>query len=138
MDLSILPKIAALLIPLAGIALPVLIVFIVLHFRERQRQQQYDTVKHLADRGLPVPRELLDPPAKEDKSGTPRYRAFTLIGVGVGLAVMFAMLGLKNLMGIGALLVCIGLAQLFALQTEENDDEKAQRSPAPGPAPDDR
>lgn len=120
MDLSIIPKIAGLLIPLTGIALPVVVVFIVLQFRERARLQLYDTVRHYADRGMPVPRELLDPP-RRSPINTHRYGAFTLIGLGVGLAVMFWSLDLRELTGIGALLVCVGVAQLIALAIDARE-----------------
>ncbi len=123
MDLSILPKLAALLIPLAGIALPVIIIIVVLHFRQQQREKLYETVKHFADRGMPVPRELLDPPRarQDDIFGSARFRAITLIGTGVGLALMFWLLELAFLTGIGALLVCIGVAQLIAVRLDRRD-----------------
>ena len=128
MDLSILPKIAGLLIPLAGIAFPIAVIWVVLHYRERQREQLYTTVKHYADRGMPVPRELLDPPKPPQRPGNaPRFIAFSLIGVGVGIAIMFWNLELPNLMGIGALVLCIGVAQLAALALDRRDE--AQRQP---------
>ncbi|HET9975828.1 MAG TPA: DUF6249 domain-containing protein [Burkholderiaceae bacterium] len=135
MDLSIVPKIAALLIPIVAIVMPIAIVAVVLYFKQRQRQALYETVKHFADRGMPVPRELLDPPQPQGASalGTPRFRAITLIGVGVGLALMFWTLDLRFLIGIGGLLVCIGVAQLFALKLDARD-EKQQR-PADAPTP---
>jgi Domain of unknown function (DUF6249) len=123
LDLFYLPKIIGLLIPLAGIALPIVVIFIVLHFRERQRKQLYDTVKHYADRGMPVPRELLEPPRRSPLT-TPRYGAFTLIGLGVGLALMFWSLDLAPQMGIGGLLVCVGVAQLIALALDARDAQK--------------
>ena len=135
MDLSIVPKIAALLIPLAGIALPVIIVFIVLHFRQRQREELYETVKHFADRGMPVPKELLDPPQppKKDKvTETARFYAITLIGVGIGLVLMFWGMGLERLIGIGALVGCIGIAQLVAIRLD-----RRERSASPAAAHDD-
>jgi Domain of unknown function (DUF6249) len=128
LDLSILPKIAGLLIPLAGIAFPVAVIWLVLHFRERQRQQLYETVKHYADRGMPVPRELLDPPKPAQRPGNaPRFIAFTLIGVGIGIGLMFWNLELPNLVGIGGLVVCIGVAQLFALALDRRDEQAQQR-----------
>ena len=123
MDAVMVQKLVGLMIPLAGIAVPVVIVFLVLQFRERQRQQLYDTVKHYADRGMPVPRELLDPP-KRAQLNTPRYGAATAIGLGVGLALMFWSMELASLMGIGGLLVCIGVAQLIALRFDARDAEQ--------------
>lgn len=135
MDLSIIPKLAGLAIPLAAIVLPLLILWVVLHYRERQRSKLYDTVKYFADRGMPVPRELLDPPQDQRPAfGTPRFRAFTTIGTGLGVALMFAFMDLRFLMGIGGLLVFIGLAQLVALHLDEKDAEKARSREAAAPA----
>jgi hypothetical protein len=119
-DANLLPKLFALLIPLAGIAFPLVVLWVVLRSRERQRQQLYDTVKHYADRGMPVPRELLDPPQRA-RLNTPRYGAFTVIGLGLGLVLMFWTMELASLVGIGGLLVCIGVAQLIALAFDARD-----------------
>jgi Domain of unknown function (DUF6249) len=129
MDLAIVSKMGGLLIPilgiLAGIVLPIAIVAIVMQSQQRQRAALLDTVKHLADRGLPVPAELLDPPRRAANHDSPRFRAITLIGVGIGLALMFWMLNLEFLMGIGALLGCIGIAQLIAVRLDSADAGKA-------------
>jgi hypothetical protein len=126
LDWIVVTKLAGLLIPLTGIVFPIIVLYVVLQSRERQRQQLYDTVKHYADRGMPVPRELLDPPQRAQLN-TPRYGAFTAIGLGVGLALMFLTMDLESLVGIGGLLVCIGVAQLIALRLDARD---AQRQPS--------
>jgi hypothetical protein len=133
LDLSQLSKLAGLLIPLAAIAFPLVVLVVVLQFRERQRKQLYDTVKHYADRGMPVPRELLDPPRRSSLN-TPRYGAFTVIGLGLGLALMFWALELPSLAGIGGLLVCVGAAQLIALALDARDAQRhgAALPPRPG------
>jgi hypothetical protein len=132
LDLSIIPKLAGLAIPLAGIAFPVFVIWLVLHFRERQRQQLYDTVKHYADRGMPVPRELLEPPAPSRRAiNAPRYAAFTLLGVGVGVMLMFWSLELPGLIGIGGLVVCIGVAQLMALALDRRDEAREAAAKQP-------
>ena len=135
MDTALIVKLAGLLIPIVAIVTPIVIVAVVLHFKQRQRQALYETVKHFADRGMPVPRELLDPPPPQGTSalGTPRFRAITLIGVGVGLALMFWSLDLRFLIGIGGLLVCIGLAQLFALKLDARDEKQQRQGDAPTP-----
>ncbi len=125
-----LVPIVAIMSGLLMVFMPVLIVYIVLQFRQRKAERVLETVKHLADRGLPVPRELLDPPragAPHDISQTARFRAITLLGVGIGLSLMFHLLGLAFLVGIGALLICIGIAQLIAVWIE-------MRSPMRAPA----
>jgi hypothetical protein len=130
LDLSLVPTLAGLLIPLAGIAFPVIVIVVVLQFRERQRKQLYDTVKHYADRGMPVPRELIEPPRRSSLN-TPRYGAFTVIGLGLGLVLMFWSLELPSLMGIGGLLVCVGAAQLIALALDAREARHSGAPPAP-------
>ncbi len=125
----------SIIIPLAGMALglvslfiPVLLVWLVMDYRQRRALALYETVKQFAERGQPVPPELLDPPRKHQQSGdTPLFRAITLIGVGVGLAVMFWLLDLRFLIGIGALLGCIGLAQIIALRIERAPASSTER-----------
>jgi hypothetical protein len=107
----------AILVPLAGMVLAGFIVFLAFHYRHLRTEKLMETVQRLADRGLPVPPELLAPDESEKKS-SPLFNAITLIGVGVGLALMFHFLNLRFLMGVGALLVCIGAAQLLALWIE--------------------
>jgi len=132
MDATLAPKVLALLIPLAGIAFPLVVIFIVLHFRERQREKLYETVKHFADRAMPVPRELLEPTQPQRRPAvTLRYIAITLIGVGVGVMLMFWTFELPALMGIGGLVVCIGVAQLIALALDARD----ARRPSPQTEP---
>jgi hypothetical protein len=114
-----LPKLMGILVAIVAILLPAIILYIVLHYRARRTEQLFTLVKQLSEKGLPVPPELIDPPANPGTSSSPFFRAVTLIGVGVGLAVMFYTFELKELMGIGALLGCIGIAQLIALRIEK-------------------
>jgi len=135
LDSAIIVKLAGLLIPIVAIVTPIIIVAVVFYFKQRQRQALYETVKHFADRGMPVPRELLDPPPAQGAPalGTARFRAITLIGAGAGLALMFWGLELQFLIGIGGLLGCIGLAQLFALKLDARDEKQHRSADAPAP-----
>jgi hypothetical protein len=114
---------------LAGVGMPVLIVFLVMRFQHLRNQQLFETVRYLADRGQPIPRELLDPPRRPPVAGSQMFRAITLLGAGVGLALMFHLMNLPLLVGVGALLVCIGAAQLLGLRLERGS------APAGGPRP---
>lgn len=125
MDLSMIPKLAGLLIPIMGIAAPVVIVFVVLQHQASMRDKLYDTVKHFADKGMPIPRELLDPP-RAPQAANWRFRALTLIGAGVGVALLFWSLELPSLTGIGGLLVCVGVAQLIAWRLDRQDASRAE------------
>jgi hypothetical protein len=124
MDLSLIPKLAGLLIPILGIIAPVVIVFVVLQHRAQMREKMLETAKYFADKGMPIPRELLDPPSPLGQAANWRFRAITLIGAGVGLALLFWLLDVLFLTGIGGLLVCVGVAQLIAWRLDHNDAKR--------------
>ena len=115
-----------LVIPIVAIMMPVAIVFIALYFRHQRQVSLHETIKHLADKGMPVPKDLLDPPVPSlhsDAVGghqrrSPLFGAMTVFGVGVGLMVFFYAMGMGGLWGVGALVATIGVAQLIALAIE--------------------
>lgn len=102
---------------LAGLSFPALVVYLVLHFRQRRQELLHATVQRMAEHGLPIPPELLDPPQRPPQHSR-QFNAITLLGIAVGLAVMFYMMDLRQLIGIGVLVGCIGIAQLIALRLE--------------------
>ncbi len=102
---------------LAGLSFPALVVYLVLHYRHRRQELLHATVQRMAEHGLPIPPELLDPPQRPPQHSR-QFNAVTMLGIAVGLAVMFYMLDLKQLIGIGVLVGCIGIAQLIALRLE--------------------
>jgi len=102
---------------LGGIGLPALVVYLVLHYRHRRQELLHTTVQRMAEQGQPIPPELLDPPRRLPQHSR-QFNAITMLGVAVGLAVMFHMMDLQPLIGIGVLVGCIGIAQLIALQLE--------------------
>jgi asparagine N-glycosylation enzyme membrane subunit Stt3 len=121
---SIIP-LAGILIGLTGVLLPALIIYLVLDYRQKKNDKLLETVRYLAERGLQVPQALIEPPQTPGANvlGSPLYRAMSLVGVGVGLAMMFYMLGLSFLTGIGGMLICIGVAQLIAIRIESGKDQ---------------
>jgi DNA-directed RNA polymerase specialized sigma24 family protein len=112
-----LVPVVAILTGALAILMPVAIVAVVLYWRHRRTQALYDTVKHLADQGQPVPPELLEPP-RPAKPDSPLFGALTLLGAGVGIAVMFHTMHMPQLIGIGALAACVGIAQIVSLRID--------------------
>lgn len=102
---------------LGGVGLPALVVYLVLHYRFRQQELLHATVQRMAENGLPIPPALLDPPRRPPRQ-SPQFNAITTLGVAVGLVLMFLMLDLRPLVGVGVLVGCIGIAQLIALRLE--------------------
>ena len=105
------------LIPLIVIGGPVLMVVMLLRYRQRQTQARYQTVLQLADKGVELPPELLVEP---NVVFCERRRALVLIGAGLGLMAMFLALpgqldngnSLSSLWGLGLLPLMIGLGYL--------------------------
>lgn len=118
MDATLFQKgIMPMVIAVSGILAPVLIVGVVLWFRHQKQEALYALVRDMATKGLPIPRELLDPPARS-MGPTRLAAALTLVGAGAGLAVMFWTMKSDELVGIGALPGLIGVGQLVALALE--------------------
>ncbi|MFN0183832.1 MAG: DUF6249 domain-containing protein [Aquabacterium sp.] len=126
MDATLIQKgVMPMVIAVTGILAPVLLVALVLWFKQNRTDRLYDLVRDFAQKGLPVPRELLEPPEPRPGSGR-LVTAMTLLGAGAGLSVMFWFMNSNELVGIGALPGFIGLGQLLALWIES-------RRPAPAP-----
>ena len=107
-----------LLIPVVAILMPIVLVVIALGFARQSQERRHRTVVHLLEKGLPVPPELLRGPGRRD--GSPRMRALTLVGAGVGIcAFLYFLLGARSgIWAAGLVPFAVGVAQLFALKTE--------------------
>ncbi|MGB5853533.1 MAG: DUF6249 domain-containing protein [Rhodanobacter sp.] len=113
-------------IPLVVMLAPVLIVLILLVYRSQQTQARYRTLLQLADKGVPLPPELLVEPHVVHCE---RRRALVLIGSGLGLmATLLALPGqagtghsLGSLWGLGLLPLMIGLGYLASWWLNRRD-----------------
>ena len=72
-----LPQVLGVLIGLCSVLMPVAIVFIVLYFRHRRSIETLATVRYLADKGLPVPADLLRAGKGERAGSDPRSMLVT-------------------------------------------------------------
>src|SRR5258706_7792043 len=93
--------------------LPLLLVAVILFYKHRRQRMIHETIAHLAEKGLPVPPQLLDPP-RRGHSGL--RGGMGLIGVGVGVAVF--MDEMHGSWSIGFIPRLIGVALLIALVIE--------------------
>lgn len=132
MDATLFQKgILPMVVAVTGILAPVLVVALVLWFRHVRQEALYALVRQFAQQGLPVPRELIDPPRRY---GAARLTvAFTLVGAGLGLAVMFWMMGERGLSGIGALPLLIGVFQGLAIWLETRLETRLEPGQSPKP-----
>lgn len=114
-----LRELLGVLVGICAVLMPVAIVFIVLHFRHRRSMETLATVRYLADKGLPVPAELLAPNPDSRRPSDFRsslVSASAYVGAGIGLMIFFyAWTPMRFLWGLGALSALAGLAQMIAL-----------------------
>jgi hypothetical protein len=124
MDLSQLSHIFPMLIPIVGMLIPIIAIVMGIAAKMQREKLRHDTLRAFAERGQPVPPELLDP------SFTPEFRlrrgrrtglqmGAVNIGAGLGLMLMFYMMDPAGwLWSIGAIPLFVGIATLIATAVE--------------------
>jgi hypothetical protein len=114
-----LPALLGILVGVCAVLMPVAVVGIVLYYRHRRSVEVPATVRHLAEKGLPVPAGLLqadDRGSRRSDHGADLKAAMSTLGAGIGLMVFFYVSGFMSfLWGVGALVAIVGVAQLIAL-----------------------
>jgi hypothetical protein len=79
------------LIPIVGMlvsfGLPVLLVAIILYYKHRRQRMAHDTIVRLAEKGLPVPPELLEPPVPRKAYSSGLRGGLVLVGLGIALGI---------------------------------------------------
>jgi hypothetical protein len=70
---------------LVSFALPILLVAVILYYKHRRARLTHETIARLAEKGLPVPPELLEPPRRR---GSGLRGGMVLVGLGIGLAAL--------------------------------------------------
>jgi hypothetical protein len=116
-----------LLIPLVVMAAPVLIVLMVMRYRQQQTQARYHTLLQLAEKGVELPPQLLVEPHIPHSD---RRRALVLISGGLGLMLTLLALpgefdkghSVHELWGLGLLPLMTGLGYLASWWLNQRGD----------------
>lgn len=122
---------AALLVPIIailcfGLFLPIIILFIVLYFINRNRKEKYRLAQMAIQNGQQIPEELLKESYSADKNAY--NTGITQMCTGVGLAIfLWYILGDLGL-GIGALVFFIGLGKFIIARQAKNNDNLNNRN----------
>lgn len=100
-----------------GFGLPVFIVAIVLHYLMRKARLTHDTILKLAEKGVPIPTELIVPPQRlrvrsDFKTG------IVLLAAGAGLSLLF--LEINGPISLGAIPALMGLGYIVAWKVEKS------------------
>lgn len=93
---------------LASFGLPLLVIAIVLVYKHQRNRLHQETILKLAEKGLPVPAELLQPPITQ---ASPKG-GLVLLALGIALAIFFWEQGLP--WSIGLIPGLMGVALLVA------------------------
>ena len=100
--------------------LPVLLVAIILWFKHRKLRMTHETIARLAEKGLPVPPELLAAPAPGRSRNVALRGGLVLVALGIALMVFF--LQVQGPWSIGLIPGLMGLALVIAWAIERRED----------------
>jgi hypothetical protein len=117
----------ALMIPILGILgiffAPMVVVIVVVRlayrYRENKEQRNHETIRQMIEKGMEIPPNISFGDAPET-TASPLSRGLKLVGIGLGLGVFFAVMGMGGLIGIGAIPLFIGLAYVLIWFLEKN------------------
>jgi hypothetical protein len=70
----------------ASFGLPLALVAVVLYYKHRRARMAHETIAHLAEKGLPVPPELLQPPGRAQAG---LRGGLVLLALGIALGFFF-------------------------------------------------
>lgn len=112
-----------------ALLLPVLIVWVVFHFANRDKKNRYDALieisKNVSD--LPAVMEMIED-LKDKKTPTDyRRNGVITLGVGAGVALLGVFLDMV-VVGAGGLVACIGVGQIIAGYLYPIESEEINRT----------
>jgi hypothetical protein len=98
---------------MASFGLPLALVALVLYYKHRKLRMNHETITRLAEKGLPIPPELMEPPRR----GNAGLRG-GLVLVALGIALSFFFAGWGPGWSIGLIPGLMGVALLVAWKIE--------------------
>ena len=101
----------------ASFGLPLALVALVLYYKHRKLRMNHETITRLAEKGLPIPPELMEPPRR----GNAGLRG-GLVLVALGIALSFFFAGWGPGWSIGLIPGLMGVALLVAWKIESKSD----------------
>ena len=127
---SILSQTISLAIPIFGILLPVMIIYIVFYFDNKSKKEKYDAMVEIS-KSLKDPsdiKELLED-FKEEKKQPIDYRRSGVLTLFVGIGLfLFGVFFINLLKGIGLLVGAIGVGQIIAGYLYPNDSAEITKA----------
>jgi hypothetical protein len=109
---------------------PIMIVAAVLYASYRKRRLVHETINAYVAAGKEIPAEVFS--SFHGDVRPPRsnlHRGFIMVGLGAGIVVCFLAIGWEGAAAIGAIPLCIGLAQLLIWKLERNGGDGNHPAP---------
>ncbi len=128
----VIPIVAITMLTIFGA--PVLIVAFIMYFGFSKSRMQHRTVRMLAEKGQPIPAELLAPPVPAVRQRSDMRRGIVLVMVGVGIMICFGAWSdwEGGAWALGVIPFVIGLGYLLVWKLEGG---KKNEIPPPPPTP---
>ena len=127
---SILSQTLSLAIPIFGILLPVMIIFVVFYFDNKSKKEKYDAMIEIS-KNLKDPsdiKEILED-FKEQKKQPIDYRRSGVLTLFAGIGLfLFGVFFINLLKGIGLLVGAIGVGQIIAGYLYPNDSAEITKA----------
>ena len=94
--------------------MPLIILLLIIRYFVRRHKDRVRLAEMAMDRGVPLPEEQA--PLLNSRAQYMWRRGVRNTSIGAGLMIFFWFFGMQSLMGIGALVACIGLGQMFMVK----------------------
>jgi hypothetical protein len=107
----------SILVPLVPFAAGVLIAGILTWLAQRKNQMMHETLRAMIERGVAIPPELINPPAREHKPQQDLRLGLIFIGIGFGVMLCLLILG-ESAWGAGFIPLLMGVAFLITWKIE--------------------
>jgi hypothetical protein len=106
----------AIIAMLVSFGLPLALVALVLIYKQRKLRMSHETIAKLAEKGLPVPPGLIEPPAR--RASAALRGGLVLVGLGIALAAF--LLQINGPWSIGLIPGLMGAALLLSWRIEKH------------------
>ena len=105
-----------------SLGLPIIILLVVLFYANRKRKQKMELINQFINADQPVPDQLIN--EFNTGSGDPLRSGLQLVGVGLGIALFFLVLGEPEPAGIGLIPFGLGAARLIYWKVNKDKAEQ--------------
>ena len=106
---------------------PFILLALIMRFIIKRHNDRITLAERAMETGQPIPEELKTVDKQDDE-----YlwrRGIKNVAIGIGLALMFWIWKSTMLMGVGALVLCIGIGQMVIARTSANKNNPQDRDP---------